>query len=57
MNVAIAGADDPDLERHARAVDDARHHVLAELVDAERMRDVVGPSGEPKESVRFRFCV
>ena len=31
------GADDADLERHARAVDDARHHVVAELVDAERV--------------------
>ena len=32
------GAEDAHLQRHARAVDHARHHVLAELVHAERVR-------------------
>ena len=41
-------------QRHPGPVDDAREHVLAELVDAEGVRRA-GPSGEPKASVRFRF--
>ena len=39
ITVATRGAEDAHLERHARAVDHARHHVLAELVDAERVRE------------------
>ena len=43
------GAEDADLKRHARAIDDAREDVAAELVDAERMRRA-GP-GRAAESV------
>ena len=48
------GPEDPDLERHARAVDHARQDVAAELVDAERMGRRSGPSGLPNASVRVR---
>ena len=44
---AMRGRDDRHLERHARAVDVAREHVAAEVVDAERVRRRSGPVGVP----------
>ena len=50
-----AGADDADLERDARAVDHPRQ-TSSPSESTPNGCARLGPSGEPNESVRFRFC-